>query len=78
MPESGRGDQGVPDPDRLERLEVLLMEHESTLERFSELLRDQQRQITGLGNSLELLREKLSKYEEPDPRGATHEPPPHY
>jgi len=78
VPESGRGDQGVPDPDRLERLAVLLMEHESTLERFSELLRDQPRQITGLGNSLELPREQLSKYEEPDPRRTTHEPPPHY
>lgn len=78
MPEPGRGDPGIPDPDRLERLEVLLMEHESTLERFGELLRDQQRQITDLGDSLELLREKLSKYGEPDPPGATHEPPPHY
>ena len=78
MPEPGRGGPGTPDPDRIERLEVLLMEHESTLEHFGELLRDQQRQITDLENALELLREKLSEYGESDPPGALHEPPPHY
>ncbi len=79
MPESGGADPAAPGRDRIERLEVLFMEHESTLERFGELIRDQQRQITDLGNTLELLRKKLSKYEEADqPVRAPDEPPPHF
>jgi uncharacterized coiled-coil protein SlyX len=62
----------------LERLELLIMSHEETLERFSELLRDQQNQITELREEMELLRDKLSKYEHSDEPGEYHQPPPHY
>ena len=54
------------------------MSHEETLERFSELLRDQQNQITELKEEMELLRDKLSKYEHSDEPDEYHQPPPHY
>lgn len=68
----------TPQPDRIERLETLFMEHESTLERYGELIRDQQRQLSELADSLELLREKLSQYEDTGPPEPPFQPPPHY
>lgn len=68
----------TPQPDRIERLETLFMEHESTLERYGELIRDQQRQLSELADSLELLRGKLSQYEDTDPPEPPLRPPPHY
>ena len=64
--------------ERLERLELLVMMHEETLERFGELLRDQQKQLTALRDDMELLRDKLSKYESGEAPEDPHQPPPHY
>jgi uncharacterized coiled-coil protein SlyX len=64
--------------ERLERLEFLLMSQEESLERLGELLRDQQRQISKQTGELELLREKLSKYETGGEPEDLHQPPPHY
>ena len=63
---------------RLEQLELLIMAHEETLERFSELLRDQQRQIGELKEQLARMKEKLSKYEAGELPEDPHQPPPHY
>lgn len=64
--------------ESFERLELLIMSHEETLERFSELLRDQQNQLADLKGEVELLRDKLSKYEPTDEPDDYHQPPPHY
>ena len=60
------------------RLQVLIMEHERLLEQYSDLFRDQQRQIDLLKVTIEKLELKLSKYEH-DGAGSEHaERPPHY
>lgn len=64
--------------DRLERLEILAMEQESTLERLSEVLQDQQGQLIELNRQLTLLKEKLSKYETEEGSDVPDPPPPHY
>ena len=64
--------------ERLERLEILAMEQESTLERLSDVLQDQQSQLIELNRQLELLKEKLSKYEQSADPAPPDPPPPHY
>ena len=64
--------------DRLERLEILAMEQEATLERLSDVLREQQAQLIELNRQLEVLQERLSKYEEAGGPELPDPPPPHY
>ena len=64
--------------DRLERLEMLAMEQESTLEKFSEVLQDQQAQLIELNRQLTILKNKLSKYEAGEGSDTPDPPPPHY
>ena len=64
--------------DRLERLEILAMEQESSLERLSDVLQDQQAQLMELNRELALLKEKLSKYEAGEDSDVPDPPPPHY
>lgn len=60
------------------RLQVLIMEHERLLEQYSDLFRDQQRQIDLLKLTIEKLELKLSKYEHDGPSSEHAEQPPHY
>lgn len=59
-------------------LELLVMDHERTIEQFGDLLRDQQAQITKLESRLQQLEQKLSKYAATADVLEQHEPPPHY
>ena len=59
-------------------LQMLVMEHEQVIEQYSDLLRDQQGQMDRLHKRIELLEQKLSKYEEPGESTHHNELPPHY
>lgn len=60
------------------RLQVLVMEHERLLEQYSDLFRDQQRQIDLLKGTIEKLELKLSNYEHDGSDSEHAERPPHY
>lgn len=62
----------------LAKLELLVMDHERTIEQFGDLLRDQQAQMTKLESRLEMLEQKLSKYAESTAVADQDEIPPHY
>ena len=62
----------------IEKLELLVMEHEQTIETYSTLLQDQQTQIDTLKARLELIEQKLSKYDDVGAEVVQNEKPPHY
>lgn len=69
----------MQDPESdVTRLQLMLMEHERLLEQYSDLFRDQQRQIDALKASIENLELKLSKYEQDSGHPTDDERPPHY
>jgi len=64
--------------EKIHQLEMLVMEQEQTIEAYSALLRDHQVQIDALQLRLELVEQKLSKYDDVSESPSLHEPPPHY
>jgi len=66
------------DREKIQHIEMLVMEQEKTIETYSDLLRDHQAQIDALRLRLELIEQKLSKHDEVSEAAAQHEPPPHY
>ena len=69
----------MQDPEsEVTRLQLMLMEHERLLEQYSDLFRDQQRQIDALKAGVEKLELKLSKYEQDSGHSVHDERPPHY
>ena len=66
---------------RLENLEILSMEHESTVESLSREVHRQQQQILALETQLKYLKEKVesaSKEDSLSPDIHDEPPPPHY
>ncbi|MBX2884982.1 MAG: SlyX family protein [Granulosicoccus sp.] len=66
------------DESRLSRLEMLVTEQELLLEQYSDLIRDQQKQLDQLSHKIEMLELKLSKYQQPDEYDSSDQVPPHY
>ncbi|WP_207260871.1 SlyX family protein [Desulfovibrio sp. Huiquan2017] len=65
--------------DRIERLESLLALQDRTMEKLSDQLFDQQKQIDGLHRLVERLAQKIRALdEEMEHAGPVDVPPPHY
>ena len=62
----------------ISELEILVMDHEQTIEVYSQLLKDHQSQIDQLRLQLERIEQKLSKYEELGGDSESDQIPPHY
>ena len=63
---------------RIASLEILITEQEALLEQYSDLFRDQQKQIDQLKAQIELIELKLSRYESGGDVDSGNEVPPHY
>ena len=68
----------LSDESRLSRLEMLVTEQELLLEQYSDLIRDQQKQLDQLSHKIEMLELKISKYQQVDEFDTSNEVPPHY
>lgn len=64
--------------EQIARLQTVVTEQELVLEQYGELFRDQQRQLDRLLQRIELMEQKLLKYQEPGDYSEEPEIPPHY
>ena len=64
--------------EELARLQMMMMDQERVIEQYSDLFQDHQRQLDELNKKVDMLKQKLAKYEEAPEELPANERPPHY